>query len=186
MRPRTTLILIGVFAALLGLVYWLERRPEPAPALPEAPAPLWSLAASQVTALRVQAGEQDTALARSGDGWAFEGPTAGPADGARIERVVEDLSVLSPQRTFTDTTSLAEFGLEQPTLTVTLRASDGATRVLLVGSTNPQQTGYYARVQDGSSVHLLPGYVVEAVRALLENPPVPPTPLPTETATPGA
>ena len=191
MKPRTTLILLGVFLALGVYVYFGEiRRPESTATGTPTPPPLWTVAADQVVGLTVQGGGKETRLTRPAGGeWQMEAPQAVAADGERVTRSLDQMITLTATRSFTDTAgSLADYGLEKPALEVTLRLADGSTRALKIGVANPQQTGYYAQVQGQGGVHLLPDTLVTDLRDLLDSPPIKPTPTPTgtPTATPAA
>ncbi|MCL6429822.1 MAG: DUF4340 domain-containing protein [Anaerolineae bacterium] len=186
MKPRTTLMVVAVFLALLAYVYFGElHRPTSAPATPT-PIPVWSLEADQIVGLTVRSGEKQTRLVRSGEGeWRLEAPTQEPAHGERIDRVLSNLATMSPTRSFTEVAGLLEeYGLVQPSLEATVQLADGSTQTLRVGASNPQQTAYYAQVEGAAGVHLLPAWLITSLRDLLEQPPIRPTPTPTLTATP--
>jgi hypothetical protein len=186
MKGRTTLILVGVFALLLVFVYLVEWRQPPQTTTTPTPASLWHVESDQIIGLAVQESGRETRLVRSGSGdWSLELPESGPADSDRVTLTLGNLAALTPQRTFTETTTLAEYGLDHPTMTVTVRLKDGTAQVLFVGSENPQQTAYYVQVQGSSPVHLLSSWEVESLRELLDTPPVQPTPTPRPTETPG-
>ncbi len=186
MKPRTTLIVVAVFLALLAYVYFGElNRPTPAPTTPT-PTRVWSLAADQVVGLTIRSGEKQTRLVRSTEGeWRLEARTPEPADEERIDRVLGNLAAMNPTRTFTEVAGLLEeYGLMQPSLEATVQLADGSTQTLRVGAPNPQQTAYYAQVEGAADVHLLPAWLITSLRDLLDQPPIRPTPTPTLTATP--
>jgi hypothetical protein len=187
MKPRTTLIFVGIFVALLAYVYFGElRRPAPADtALTPTPLPILIAPADQVVGLTVRGSGKETRLTRPAGGeWKLEAPQPGPADNTRVNQLLDRLATLNPTRSLTDTTSLEDYGLAQPALEVTLTLADGSTQVLQVGSENPQQTAYYAQVQGRPGVHLIAALTAESAKQMLDTPPVPPTPTPTATATP--
>jgi len=189
MKPRTTLILVGVFLALLAYVYWGEiRRPAPSTATETpTPAPILILPADQVVGITVRGGGKETRLTRPAGGeWKLEAPLPGPADTPRVNQFLDRLATLNPTRSLTDTTSLEDYGLAQPALEVTVTLANGSTEVLQIGSENPQQTAYYAQVQGRQGVHLIAALTAESAKEMLDTPPVPPTPTPTATATPAA
>lgn len=75
MKPRTTLLFLGAFLALLAYVYLgeLRRRPAPDAEVAPTPAPLLSIAADEVVGITVRSGEQETRLARPAGGeWEIE------------------------------------------------------------------------------------------------------------------
>ena len=187
MKPRTTLVLLGIFLALLAYVYFGELRQPPAsePTTPT-PAPIWEVAVDEVLGLTVRSGEQETRLIRPvGGEWSLEAPQAEPADEDRVSRVLGNLVDVTPSRTLTETMGpLADYGLEQPSLEVTLRLADERTEVLRIGAPNPQQTAHYAQVEEQEALHLVPGWLVTSLQELLDQPPVRPTPTPEPAATP--
>lgn len=186
MKPRTTLVLLGLFLALLAYVYFGEvRRPSSEPATPTPP-PIWKVTAEEVVGLTVRSGGQETRLTRRAGGeWSLEAPQAEPADEGRVSRVLDNLVNVSPSRTFTETAGpLADYGLEQPSLEVTLRLADERTEVLHIGAPNPQQTAHYAQVEGQEAWHLVPSWLVTSLQELVDKPPVRPTPTPEPSATP--
>lgn len=185
MKPRTTLLLLGAFLALLAYVYLGElRRPAPSPAT-ATPAPLLlSFPADQVVAITVRGAGKETRLSRPAGGeWQLEAPAPGPADTARVGQLLNRLANLSPTRTLAEPGPLEEYGLDQPALEVTLALAGGSTQVLAIGAENPQQTAYYARVQGQEGVHLISSLIGQSIREMLDTPPLPPTPTPAPTAT---
>lgn len=50
---------------------------------------------------------------------------------------------------------LADFGLDEPSITVVITYHDNTTATLLIGSETPDKVGYYARLQDGDEVVML-------------------------------
>ncbi len=191
MKTRTTLILVGLFLALAAYVYFFELRTGNEPVATATPGPqaLWDVSSDQVTGLTVQSGEQEVRLTRAPESdWVLEAPTSEPADQGRVSQVVERLTNLTPSRTLTDTLSpMEDYGLNEPSMEVTLTLSDGQSRVLIVGAANPQQTSYYAlQGEDETAVHLIPSWLVTTLQQLLETPPLQPTPTAQPTSTPEA
>ncbi len=187
MRVRTTLIMLGVLAALSAYMYFGElRQPQSQDTGgTPTPGPLWTLSVDQVVGLTVRGEGNETRLSRAAGGeWALEAPEATAADAGRVTQLLGRLAEVAPTRTLSDTTGpLADFGLDQPSLEVTLRLAAGQTQVLRIGAATPQQTDYYAQVQGLPGIHLLSDSLVASLRNLLEQPPVQPTPTPTEPAT---
>ncbi len=186
MKGRTTLILLAVLLGLAAYVYFGEvRRPAASPSGTPTPAPLWSIALDQVLGLTVRSGEQETRLTRPAGGeWALEEPSAEPADADRVTQILGRLLALAPEQTFGESDgSAADYGLDSPSLDVTMRLADGTVKVLHVGKANPMQTSYYAQVDGSPAVQLIPDTVVIGLQGLLDEPPVRPTPTPTEAPT---
>lgn len=186
MKPRTTLLLLGVFLALLAYVYLGElRRPSTPGATPTpTPAPILNIPADQVVSITVRGEGKETRLSRPvGGEWQLEAPQPGPADAARVGQFLSRLASLSPSRTLPEPGPLEEYGLAEPALEVTLALAGGSTQVLAIGAQNPQQTAYYAQVQGQEGVHLVSSLIGQSIREMLDTPPLPPTPTPAPTPT---
>lgn len=50
---------------------------------------------------------------------------------------------------------LSDFGLEKPSITVSITYHDNSTTTLLIGNETPDKNGYYARLQDGDEVVMI-------------------------------
>ncbi len=187
MKPRTTLLLVGVFLALLAYVYFSEmRRPQASDATTTpTPAPIVNVVADQVLGIKISGGGKETRLSRpAGGDWKLEAPAPGPADATRVSEFLGRVATLNPTRSLGDVGPLEDYGLAQPAMEITLTLADGSAQVLDIGAENPQQTAYYARVQGQTGVHLVAALTVQSAQEMLDTPPVPPTPTPTATGTP--
>jgi hypothetical protein len=186
MKPRTTLILGGVFLALLAYVYFGEiRRPSsPAAEATPTPEPILSLPADDVLGITVSGEGRETRLSRQAGGeWQLDAPSPGPADDKRVSQFLSRVANLTPTRSLAEPGPLADYGLVEPALVVTLTLADGSTQTLEIGNANPFETAYYAQVHGHSGVHLVAALLAESAREMLDTPPVPPTPTPTPTPT---
>ncbi len=68
-----------------------------------------------------------------------------------------------------DESGLAEFGLDTPEATITLREKGGKTTVLEFGVQNPSGSGRFARNADSDTVVLVPSYVTRTATATSSN-----------------
>lgn len=189
MKVRTTLILVAVCAALGAYVYLSEDKGtnESAAGTPTPTGP-WSVSVEQVVGITLRAAGKETRLARPVDGeWRLEAPVTDAADHERVTRALQQLTYATPSRSFPELPGPAlDYGLNEPSLEVTLSLADGKSVVLKVGSQNPQQTDSYVQVEGQPTLYMLPGYSIEALREMLNQPPVRPTPTPTAVSTPTA
>jgi len=194
MKMRNTLILMTIAAALLAFVLLYERK-QPVSDIDEATPPPTELPVilyfdeNQAQALRVtQPGTgQSTELARDAQGqWRLTAPIAELADQDQVGYVLGALAFLQPSREITGFVSLADYGLDQPQLEVTIELADGTTHTIRFGETNPTRSAYYAQVDGQESVFLVDSYTGAQLQGLLDNPPVQPTPTAPPAGTPMA
>lgn len=186
MNFRITGILLVVLIVLGGVVFWVNRQgggKTDTDATPT-PAPLTSLATSDVASIKVVQGDQSITVEHKDAGWVIAGDSPQPAGETKVTQALDRLTGLKPTRTLTDVQNLADFGLEQPAWTITLIPNQGDAVVFNVGDENPRGSARYVQVAGDPSVYLVSKFSVEDVQKWLEEPPYPPTPAPTATAVP--
>lgn len=155
-RLARATVAMALAALLLALLAWLEpglRRDTQA-------SPLTDLAPESVRGLRIfdRAGLV-LGLERTGAGWELVSPVPGPADGARVERLLGLLATPSLRNLGAVEGRLAEFGLETPEF---LLEFDGIP--IAFGSLDPVSGQRYVSfageihlIGDGYRHHLLAG-----------------------------
>lgn len=188
----TTLVLVGIAAALAAYIFLVEAKREPPPEQQEGtsptPAPLWALKADDLIEITVARGEQTTTVVRSDGEWLVTAPEESEADGARVDGVAFQVVNMESTRALADVGDLADFGLEEPEIRVTLVLSDATTVNLAIGDENPRHTARYVQKEGDPLVYLVFTSSVNGLIELVDNPPYPPTPVPTpspvETLTP--
>ncbi|MGC8873099.1 MAG: DUF4340 domain-containing protein [Chloroflexia bacterium] len=179
---RTAAITVAVFLVLVAAVYFLEfRRPREENGSPYEP--LWpDLTVGQVVRVTVEGelGLRCTVERDAQGQWQMVEPTVGPADGKRVQRLVEHWVEISTYRRFApEEIDLEQFGLLTPKAMVTLGLSNGDSWTVALGEKSPKGNTYYAQWR--GEVHLLPRGPVEEALGLLSTPPYPPTPTPEPT-----
>ncbi len=178
----TAAILLAVFLVLVAVVYWLEfQRPAAEESSPYEP--LWpELTVGQVVRVTVEGelGLRCTVELDALGQWQMVEPTPGPADGKRVQRLVEHWVEISTYRRFApEEVDLEQFGLLSPKATIVLGLANGESWTIAIGEKSPKGNTYYAQWR--GQVHLLPRGPVEEALGLLSTPPYPPTPTPEPT-----
>ena len=205
-RYRTTIIMAAVLIVLVALAYFLTSKNATAPTGSTTPTTakyIWQ-DTNSVKAIDVVSGTQKVGIAKDATGnWSITVPVSRPADPFQVGNEADALQNLQAQFELTGTTDLAQYGLTNPPLQVTVTFSDtgSSTRSLLVGSATTDGSGYYVKTPDNSSVFVVTNTTVEPLRSWLANPPVQqptatpvpitpvtdtPTPTATATSVPGA
>jgi Domain of unknown function (DUF4340) len=159
-RARGTLILLVLFLAALGYVWFVERGKPSDEEREAASRRLLALDAATITSVRLDHGDSLIALARESPAhdWRLVAPIAAPADPAAIETLTALFADLTAERLIpaSEMDSVAT-GLHHPWLVVTVTAGgDSAVHVLRLGDRNPTRSAYYARLDQSADLALLP------------------------------
>ena len=191
MKPRNTLIVVAVFAILLGYIYFFEinKTPEQISAqlgTPTARPPVYALQLNPTDVASVQVSDlqapRQVVVKRNGDQWQVTSPTDKTGDKLSVDSAVSALSSLQASRVLTDVTDIAPYGLVTPTLEVRLVMSDTKQYAITVGNKTPNGSDYYvAYTGDKSKVFLVNTSNIDQVKGWLDTPPYQPTPTPTFT-----
>jgi hypothetical protein len=192
-KPRNTLIVVAVLAALLAYLYWVElpQTPEQLSARQGTPTAtpasyMFQLKASDVqtiviTDLRFP---RVVALQRTDSGWRVTQPVDKPADLNKADATANALTNLQIMRVL-NVTDLAPYGLAPAWLEARVIMKDGTAYGLLLGSTTPDSSLYYVTYTgDKSKVFLIETSLGLSLHSLLDTPPFEPTATPMPTVTP--
>jgi len=165
-RARGTLILLGLFLAVLGYVWFVERGKPAGDEREAASRRLLELDPATITGIQLARGDSVVAVERGSptENWRLTVPVAAPADPAAIETVTAFFANLTAERLIpaADVDSTAT-GLRNPWLKVTVSQSgDSAMHVLELGERNPTQSAYYSRLSGHPEIALLATGAVDA------------------------
>jgi hypothetical protein len=197
-KPRTTLIIVALFALLAGYVYFFELNKTPeqisaALGTPTAKPPQYVV---QVNTSGIQSVEindlrapREVKLTRVESGWQVNQPAEKAAERFRVDAALSALANLRASRVLTNVTDLAPFGLITPTLEARIVMSDTQQYAITVGNKSPDNRAYYVvYTGDKAQVFMVDVASIETLKEWLDAPPYEPTPTPTftPTATPAA
>ncbi len=101
-------------------------------------------------------GKQEIDLSKKDDGtWAIIRPISSPGDKMEVEELLEYLNKVEKQSVVAEgKTDLTQFGLKDPSLTISFKEGD-QWKELLFGDKNPVNSDYYATVGSGESVFIV-------------------------------
>ncbi len=156
MSSRNLLIAAIILAALSGVVWWSKRHPEAtATPLPAAAPKLADIAAGQIKQIDLTKKDGSTLTITRQDGkWAITSPEALPADQDAVNSLVGALNPLTSDNVVENQPSnVAQFGLNKPSLTVTVHETNGKTDRIYFGDDIPAGSLLYARVGSDPKVY---------------------------------
>lgn len=186
MVRRSTWIVLGIFALLVGFAFFFQRyqgnkTESAATATPTAaPVYLFNLGDASVSGMKIEdnAGNsidmfQDPILSN----WVIAGSPAEQADTATISSLSSQVKAMKVEETLIQSVPLASIGLDPAAYTITITSSDGSKLVVDIGMKTVIGSGYYVK-GFGGQVMIVSASAMESLLDLLKNPPILPTPTP--------
>ena len=190
MKPRNTLIIVALFALLLGYVYLFELNKTPeqlGTPVPTAQPLVFSVDASNVKTIEIRdlRGTREVQITRNQRNWQLEKPESKPADSNSVDSALMRLTTIQASRVLTNVSDIAPFGFVTATLEVRLIMTDNTAYALTVGNKTPDGSSYYVvYTGDKSKVFIVSSSIISDLTTWLTTPPYEPTPTPTFTPTP--
>lgn len=157
---RSTLVLVVLFLALLGYLYYQSRRPA-SPSSEELPK-VFAAQAEKIEEVRIRLGSGETTALRKASGtWTLVEPAQAPADQSEAMNIATAIAGLERQRVVDETGGdLKEFGLTQPKIDVGFKVSgEQDLRHLLIGDKTATGGDLYAKLPNEKAVFLVAGYI---------------------------
>ena len=181
MRLRTILILLVVLLALGGYFYFASR-PEPAPE-PEPQLYVWLIDMDEIQHIEIRLpseGQSQAFMKEEDMTWHFDDPQKSAVDmqrwGGGIPLI---LSGPGTERVIAENATqekLAEFGLAQPQMELTLTLDSGETLNITVGDRTPDGRAFYIQAPGSNDVALVDYTWYDVLERLVKEPPyLPPT-----------
>jgi hypothetical protein len=157
MKPKGLLIAVVLLAVLGGVVWWSNKKQASADKTPDKTTKILAIPEDRIQNIRIKTIAGDTIeLSRAGGKWAMTQPKPLAADQEAVSGVLSTFTALNAVKIVEDKASdLHGYGLDIPTLDVTVAKNDGKTNQLLVGSSALDATGYYAVLAGDPRVFLI-------------------------------
>ena len=179
MRTKVTLVLVFLNVALFFFIFRFEREWRTEQAALESRRRVLGPEAANLQSLEIT-GPTLTApvrLVRQGEAWNLTSPLDWPANPHAVLRIANELKLLEHEASFavedlaTNGQSLADYGLDQPQLTVTfssggMDATGTATAPasLRIGAETPVGNRVYVLSPDGKRVHVVGRSLLDSLR----------------------
>ncbi|MFC1987909.1 DUF4340 domain-containing protein [Chloroflexota bacterium] len=179
MRLKSIIILLVIFLALSGY-YYVSSKPQPTPK-PEPQLYVWMIDMEAIKHIEVELPREGKSqlFVKIPEGdkfpWHFDDPQKSKVDAQRwgggiplllsgpgVDRVVSEN---------TTDEKLAEFGLTQPQMKISLTLESGDIMSIKVGDSAPDGHAYYVQVPDSNDVALVDYSWYEVLERLVTEPP---------------
>ena len=177
-RWKSTLIALGLFAALLAYVLLVEAKREP-PTEDAAPTrvPILEIDADDLQAIEIHDGERSLRMEQGEDGWRITAPDEAAADESALALPLADLTRLEASMVVADeVTDPATYGLGEGALTLIVETRSGGAERITVGRKTPDETALYVQHEGDPRLYIVYAYELQPIVDWLSDPPYQPTP----------
>jgi hypothetical protein len=158
MKQRNLLIAAVLLAALSGGVWWAKRHPQSAETSNVPPSPkLVDIPQAQIKEIALKKKDGTAIVLQNQNGrWSITAPEALPADQDAANGVASTLNPVSADNVVDDKPKdVSEYGLTNPSLTVTIDEKNGKSQQLFLGDDVPAGSLVYARVNSDPKVYAI-------------------------------
>ena len=182
MDRRTGIILLITLAVLGGIAYYLTLNPEvvatPTPTsgfTSPTQTPLWAFDPAQIRSVMAVDTAKGLTFSASVDDagkWTMTEPQEAEADAARMSTIVNSLGSLMISRTITESTHLADFGLDAPSYAIEVKLKDGQTFRATVGDKAVTGFSYYLLPEGAQNAVVVSSGSLDSLLLLPGQPPL--------------
>lgn len=122
---------------------------------------------SDITSIQYTNGTNTMSFIKEGGTWYSESDKEFPLQQSSLKTMAETFGTLSANRELTDGDTLADYGLEEPQYTITLKDADGEQQNIYIG--NAAGEDYYMTVGDKEKIYTVDYSVVNAMNFDLDS-----------------
>lgn len=174
MSLRLTLALLAFLSLLGAYLYFHELRKEPEPEEPPPPQ-FYEIEEEDIESIRLASQGKEVSFVKGSEGYFHFDAVDGPqVDMQRWGGIPLLLSGPRSQRLLTEKAeSLAPYGLDRPSLVITVGLTGGADFGILVGDKTPDGQKHYVMMRGFDSVFLIDASWGDVLARLVAEPPFP-------------
>lgn len=160
MKPKTTLVLLAVFAVLLAAVLLIESRSKARKETEEKSKKLVDLASADVEKITLKNESGTTTFKKDDKGeWLIVEPLEAKAESSEVSRLAEDFSNLKFERVIeAEGGDPAKYEIPKKELTLSYKGQAQPIK-LLIGMENPLDNTLFAKREDDKRIVLLSSYL---------------------------
>lgn len=165
MRSRTLIILAMAAATLGGFIFFVERHQPTTDERQERMDKVFrNLDGASVVTIDLETSHGPVRLAKTDDDWRLVEPLDDPADAAVVKTLIDAIANLDVERTLpAGEVALADHGLDDPVLGLTLVDAQGRRFSLTVGGETPLGSNRAVIRDSGAEIIMVPGFFVASL-----------------------
>ncbi len=124
---------------------------------------------AEVTGITVSGAEASYALVKEDDTWKFADNADAKVTESSVTTMTEDLAEITGDNEIADVTDFAQYGLDDPQLTIQFTLSDGTAHTVKIGDKNSTISRYYLQVDDSTTVYTVTSTLYSTFNKTVED-----------------
>lgn len=157
-KEMLVLLLLLVAVLILGLLLWKSKHKETKTKAEEETKtiPVASIVAEDISTFSVKNASADMQFVKEEETWKLETEKDRPINQTYVNNMIAAIDDIKALRMMEETSgSLAEYGLEEPSICIQAKTADGQELSFRIGDEAPNSLGYYAMVNEDPTVYLV-------------------------------
>ena len=168
MKKKNTALIAGIVVLALLLIFYMilhNSGKEDSQENEKESETAFETDIDDVSEVVIQSGDNKYNFTKAEDTWKYDGDESFPLDQSAFEEIIKKFEKIAADRTLEGQDNVSEYGLDNPTVTVSLKDKDGNEQTLQFGDTNSVTSSSYMTVNgDNKKIYMVSSTIVTSLQ----------------------